>query len=620
MGTETYLEQLLTLPDIYHPVVSRDRKWVAWTWFRMGPAADVFVAPTDASEMPIRLTVTPENTYLVSWVPDNSAVIVSQDQGGNERSQLFQIYLNEPLILHPLTKANPDFFLRGGECHPNKRWLIYGANYDIDKSKEIEPTWIYRHDIISGECRILAQPQKGGYIVPSLSPDGNFILYPRQDLHPAGQQIWLVDIHGHTDRELLNIGVDLKVEASWFPDSKRVLVLAETKTHRKLGILNLTKETLEWILDDPQRNIEHAYVPFGCHDIVVLEVQHAHLKASLVDPDSGKEQSLNSEFGNLIPLAPITDIEWVGMVYNSRQPRDICRFPTSADTIDKVTSLSRIWSVTSLSQDDFAQAEDYHWVSVDGTEIQGYLYQPTTRPKGAIVYVHGGPTYHSQDQINNQIQFFVKNGYVVLDPNYRGSTGFNLEFQESIKKDGWGGLEQEDIRTGIESLIKLGIAMPGKIGITGTSYGGYSTWWAITHFPIDIISAAAPICGMTDLVVDYESTRPDLRPYSEEMMGGRPDEIPQKYFERSPIHFIDNIRGAVLIVQGKRDPNVTPENMRVVKAALDQAGISYEELVFDDEGHGISKPKNQKILYKALLDFFNRTLNSESKKKNVTVY
>ncbi len=109
---------------------------------------------------------------------------------------------------------------------------------------------------------------------------------------------------------------------------------------------------------------------------------------------------------------------------------------------------------------------------------------------------------------------------------------------------------------------------------------------------------------MTDLVVDYETTRPDLRPYSEEMMGGTPAQVPERYHERSPIHSVANIRGRLLIVQGLRDPNVTPENVRAVRGALEQAGIPYELLTFEDEGHGISKPKNQRTLLPRLLEFF----------------
>ena len=119
-------------------------------------------------------------------------------------------------------------------------------------------------------------------------------------------------------------------------------------------------------------------------------------------------------------------------------------------------------------------------------------------------------------------------------------------------------------------------------------------WWAITHFPRELVAAAAPICGMTDLVVDYETTRPDLRPYSEKMMGGSPSQVPQRYRERSPIHFVDSIKGRLLIVQGMRDPNVTPENLAAVRRALEAAGVAYEVLTFEDEGHGIRKRANNR--------------------------
>jgi dipeptidyl aminopeptidase/acylaminoacyl peptidase len=270
-----------------------------------------------------------------------------------------------------------------------------------------------------------------------------------------------------------------------------------------------------------------------------------------------------------------------------------------------LVSLTRVWDRTPLRRGDFTAAEDFHWRSVDGLEIQGWLYRTLRQPaRGTIIYIHGGPTSHSQDAINNEIQYLVQEGFSVLDPNYRGSTGFGLAFREAIRATGWGGLEQEDIRTGIEALVAAGVAVPGKVGVTGTSYGGYSSWFAITHFPPATVAAAAPICGMTDLVIDYETTRPDLRPYSEEMMGGSPTEVLDRYRERSPIHHAGNIRGRLLIVQGLRDPNVTPENVRAVEVALRAAGVPYELLAFEDEGHGIARPKNQRILYERLAEFF----------------
>ena len=154
----------------------------------------------------------------------------------------------------------------------------------------------------------------------------------------------------------------------------------------------------------------------------------------------------------------------------------------------------------------------------------------------------------------------------------------------------------------------LDIADAGRVGVTGTSYGGYSSWHLITHYPPEVIAASAPVCGMTDLVVDYETTRPDLRPYSEEMIGGRPDQIPEKYAERSPINYVQNIHGKLLIVQGGQDPNVTPENVRQVRQRLSDHGIPYELLVFLDEGHGVYRQGNQARLYRHLANFFEATL------------
>jgi dipeptidyl aminopeptidase/acylaminoacyl peptidase len=605
MTPEAYLDALLALPDMRQIQVSRDGRWVAWTWFRAGPAADVYVAPTDGALPPIRMTDTLENTALVSWTPDSRAVIVGQDRGGNERVQLFRVDLDCPLAMAPLTAPDPNYYIRGGELHSNGRWLVYGANVDMATGQEIEPTWVYRHDLETGERRVLARPRKGGFVWPELSPTGAYVLYSRMDLHPAGRQTWLVDIEGREDREILNFGPDVKTSASWFPDGWRVLVLAETATHSRLGIWELASGDLRWLIDDPARNIEEAYVPFGSAQVVVVEVREARVRSSLLDATTGAETRLPAIPGNLIPLAPVGGDEWVGQYYSSRQPADAVRFTPTAPQVARFTSLTRVWERTPLTPDDFTPAEACRWPSVDGLEIQGWLYRPKQAARGLIVYVHGGPTSHSQDRINNQIQLFARHGFSVLDPNYRGSTGFSLAFREAIKAHGWGGLEQEDIRTGIAALIAAGIAEPGKVGITGTSYGGYSSWYAITHFPPEIVAAAAPICGMTDLVVDYETTRPDLRPYSEEMMGGRPDQVPERYYERSPIHFIGNIKGRLLIVQGLQDPNVSPENVRAVIDALQQAGVSYELLTFAEEGHGIAKPQNQRPLYLRLLAFFS---------------
>lgn len=612
LSPDAYLDALMGLPGMWGPQASPDGRWVAWTWLKTAPTAEVYAVPTDGSSGPIRLTDTPEDTYFVSWAPDSRSVVVEQDEDGNERVQLFRVDVDRPLDMQPLTEPQPNYFIRGGDLHPDGRTLVYGANVDFSTGQEIEPIWIYRHDLETGERVALARPLKGGYIFPELSPDGQHVMYRRKDLHPAGLQIWLVGIDGEDDREILNFGAESKVFAHWLADSSGLVFLAETHTHRRLGLWSLADGTIRWLIDDPARNIENAFMPRNGRDIVVVNVTEASRRPSLLNPQTGAETTLPALPGNLNLLAPLPsdDVAWAGSFYSSRQPVDIVRF-TLADgpSVSPFTSLSKVWERTALTPGDLTAAVRYQWESVDGLPIQGWLYRPPGKPIGTIVYVHGGPTAHSEDAANPQIQYFVRRGFMVLDPNYRGSTGFGVAFREAIKEDGWGGREQEDIRTGIASLIERGLAERGKVGVTGTSYGGYSSWCAITRFPPELLAAAAPICGMTDLVVDYYTTRPDLRPYSEEMLGGTPEQAPERYHERSPIHFVGDIRGQLLIVQGDRDPNVTPENVRAVREALDAARIRYEVLTFADEGHGIGRPANQRVLFKRLGDFFDEAFD-----------
>lgn len=605
MNLHEYADAVFHLPytDPLYMRASPDGAWIAWTWFGLREYADVYVAPTDASQPPIPLTDCSENSFVVSWAHDSRALLIAQDHDGDERFRLYRIDLDRPRELTLLTDSAPQYFLRGGELHPNGRWLIYGANYDFSTGSPLEATWLWRQDLVTGERRALARPLKTSYFNPALSPTGDYVVYPRAEQHPAGRQLWLTDLEGASDREFFTAGADKHSNARWLPDGARLVVLADTATHSRVGVLDLKSGATRWLIDDPARNIENAFAPPGSNTIVVIEIQGARVSSSLLDPDTGAETRLPEIPGNLHLLAPLGGDAWLAHYSVSNQPDDLVRISLHALDPAKFVSLTRVWDRTKLKRDDFIAARDFHWRSVDGLEIQGWLYRAPD-PRGTIVYVHGGPTHHHEDRMSPEIQFYLRAGFNVLDPNYRGSTGFGIAYRDAIKKDGWGGLEQEDIRAGIEALIQAGIAVKGRVGITGTSYGGYSAWHAITHFPTAIVAAAAPVCGMTDLVIDYETTRPDLRPYCEEMLGGTPAQLPDKYRERSPIWFVQNIRGALLIVQGMQDPNVTPENVRAVTARLQDAGVEYQLLAFDDEGHGIYKPRNLKFLCERIVATF----------------
>jgi dipeptidyl aminopeptidase/acylaminoacyl peptidase len=608
MHSNYLLKQLLSLPEVKYAKLSPDGRWVAFMWYRIHENIDVFVVPTDGSRLPTALTHTPEYTSLTSWTQDSKAVIVEEDHDGDERVTLYRVEIDRPREMVPLTPSRPPYFLRGGSLRNDNKTLFYGANYDFEQESLTEATWIYRHDLESEERIVLARPEKPAFTVPVLNRAGSHLLYARKDRHPSGRQFHLVDIDGKEDREILHFGDVNKVFARWMPDSEHILIISdsvdgETQGHISVGVYHWPTGNLEWLVDDPARTVEGAWVsPDGL--IIVDEMRDATHMTSFIDLVSGIEQPFPRLEGNLVPLGRTAEGDWVAQHFAANHPADLIRFNLDARVPSDLQSLTNVWTHTSLNAEKLAKAENWHWESTDGVQVQGWLYRADPNPKRAIIYVHGGPTSHSEDKLNAQIQYFVSEGFNVLDVNYRGSTGFGLKYRELIKEDGWGGREQDDITMGAKALIDLGLADVGKVGVTGTSYGGYSSWYQITHTPVGVIGAAAPICGMTDLVVDYNTTRPDLRPYSEEMIGGSPDEVPEKYYERSPINFVENISGKLMIVQGGQDPNVTPENMREVIKRLNMNDILYELEVFEDEGHGIYRVGNQERLYQRMVHFF----------------
>jgi dipeptidyl aminopeptidase/acylaminoacyl peptidase len=605
------IDALLSVPAMGAVLLAPDGRHVAWSWSRKAPATDIYVAPTDASAAPRRLTTTADDTALISWSADGAALVIAEDRGGDERLQLFRLALDGRMTA--LTEPSPPFFLRGGDLDPAGRFLVFAANLDPATGAAIEASLVIRQDLRSGARVALARPRAALNFRPLLNRAGTHILYARRDLDPSGTQIWLVDIEGREDREILSAGATVKTSASWFPDGRRALIIAETATHKRLGVLDTASGAVIWLIDDPARGIETAHVPENGDLIVVMEVLAARGRAFLLDPATRRETPIRLERGTLLPIGPLPDGAWLGRAYSATQPDDLVRFTPGPGAATRAAALARPLAGSDVHAEDLRAPEDFRWRSVDGREIQGWLYRPLGAAKGLVVQVHGGPTMHSEDAFNAYIQAMLGAGFAVLDPNYRGSTGFGLAFRLAIRRDGWGGIEQDDIRTGAEAVVAQGIVPPGKVAVSGTSYGGYSAWCAVTRWPPSLLAAAAPICGMTDLVLDYYSTRPDLRPYSEEMLGGSPETAPERYRTRSPIHFVANIKARLLIVQGMNDPNVTPDNLHAVEAALKSAGVPYETLLFDDEGHGIRKPRNQRVLYERLIDFFGRSFAQQDR-------
>ena len=208
-----YLHQLLHLPQVWSAKLSPDGRWIAFEWYHRHPNLDVFLVPADGSAAPVALTDTPEMTTLASWLPDSSGVIVAEDHDRDENASLYRVDLARPGEMLRLTEDRPPFFLRGGYLSPDGRYLYYTANYDFAAQRKLEPSWVYRHDLQTGDRTPIAFPKDPVWGQFSVNRQGTHILYSRSDIHPSGFQVYLVDTEGKNDRELFNVGDEAKVFA-----------------------------------------------------------------------------------------------------------------------------------------------------------------------------------------------------------------------------------------------------------------------------------------------------------------------------------------------------------------------------------------------------------------------
>lgn len=586
-------------PIFWEPKLSKDGSWAAWTWTGPTEAGNVWLAPTDGAAAPRRVTDEADHTYVRAFSPDGKRLLLALSESSSEHDHLILLDLATG-AKRLVTPRQDSHYIFGGAFAPDGKSILYVASWDDATMSAIEGQRIYLHDLESGARRIVSASDSLGDKPLELSDDGRLVLYHRQELHPAGSQIWLLDLSSGEDREILNLGAALKTYGSWI-DQRRILVWAETDSHDRVGILTLPNLEMRWLIDDPRRSVENAVAAADGRSAAILDFRQGALHATRLDLSTNDERPMSVPGRSLLPIAQLPSGAWLGECYSSRAPHELVRFDPATGATVEISRTSRHRARTGIA---CASAQPHRWHSSDGAEIAGWLYEPRGRSRGLIAYVHGGPTWHSEDWVNGFIQFLVAAGFTVLDPNYRGSTGYGRAFREAIKEDGWGGREQDDIRTGLESLVAAGKGGPGRIGIVGLSYGGYSSWCQITK-SADLVNAAVPICGMYQLTTDYDETgMPHGRAYSEEMMGGTPAQQPERYFNASPANFIDRIKGRLMIVHGMKDSNVSPENTRAAVRDLDRAGIPYELLTFEDEGHGIYRAGNREALFRRVAGFF----------------
>ncbi|MEO8632207.1 MAG: alpha/beta fold hydrolase [Chloroflexota bacterium] len=565
--------------------LSPDGAEVAFSWNKSG-TFEIYSAPIERERI-YQLTEGKERSVSPRWSPDAKHLAFLRDSGGNERFDIWIVdrdgekernLTNEPDVMHREITWSPD----GSR-------IAYVANAG-GKAFAVHVV-----EVANGKKRILTEGTFDD-AQPRWSPNGKRLLFTsRRESVRTNSDLFVISAEGGAPTKLQTRDVDGEsLEGDWSKDGSHIAFTTNTRRRYEIAVATLEGDEVTRV-DPLTKSIfdetSPAWRPDG-RAVLYLHNENAEVSVRRVFAVSHADHAVADRPGvhDSIRVGPDGDL--VAYLYSgAREPHDVYV------TRERMTEPRRLTRSLPASIDPETLVEPIHvrYPGAMGSEIPALLYIPyaeAIRGDGsppAIVHVHGGPTrqhYRWWDRAN---QWFANNGYVVLAPNIRGSTGYGREFQEGNRQD-WGGKDLEDVVKGVEWLGKQRIADPKRVGIYGGSYGGYLTLMALAMYP-DRFAAGVSVVGVVSWKTMYDTTRGDLREYLIREFG-EPKGDAERYRDRSPITHVSKIEAPLMILQGENDPRVPLSEAEQVVAALRSAGKMHEYYVYKGEGHGFRTREN----------------------------
>jgi dipeptidyl aminopeptidase/acylaminoacyl peptidase len=234
---------------------------------------------------------------------------------------------------------------------------------------------------------------------------------------------------------------------------------------------------------------------------------------------------------------------------------------------------------------NFVQPKEIFYASKDGTQVPALLYR-AENSKRAVVYIHGGPNWNLQFSWNPEISYMVAQGWTVLAPNYRGSTGYGKQWQNASRFD-MGGVDTDDCAAGAKYLQQNGME---KIAVTGRSHGGYLTMCCLTNYP-ELFAGGSAVVPFLNWIKSHKNSREDLQHWNTENMG-YPEDNEELWIARSPYFFLDKVAAPVQMICGGNDLRCPASEAIDAHNKLLELGKAAELLLYKDEGHSFLNMEN----------------------------
>jgi dipeptidyl aminopeptidase/acylaminoacyl peptidase len=561
---------------------------------------NAYAVPSEGGPASALTRSTTDSTYAVSYFPGDERVLFTQDRGGDEMNHL---YVLGPAGQNDLTPG------------PALKAMFSGWSRDdtalnmLTNERDRRFFDLYRHEA-DGSKRSLVYEEKSGHMVAGVSGDGRWVALSKPN-STADSDIDLWDIRAGAMTHLTPHKPPAQYSVAEFdPDSKWLYYLTndggEFMRVRRYGLESGRHEDVEsadWDVQFTRFSRDGRYRVTGVNEDgrTVVRVH-------------------DTRSGGPVPMPRLPEGDVTSVVFTRDESRMVItlngdRAPTNLYAC-KVGATEATRLTDSLSKEidpgDLVESEVVRFRSSDGLTIPSVLYKPhqaTAEHKvPALVWVHGGPGGQTRKGYSALIQYLVNHGYAVLGINNRGSSGYGRTFFTADDRR-HGREPLRDCVEGKDYLAGLPYIDGERIGIIGGSYGGYMVLAALAFRPEEF-AVGVDIFGVSNWLRTLESMPPWWEAQRQALYEEIGDPVKDREMLRaiSPVFHADKIRRPLLVLQGKNDPRVIQPESDDIVAAVKKNGVPVEYIVFDDEGHGFTKKKNQAVGYRAALDFLDRYL------------
>ncbi len=560
-------------------------------------------------DVPVQFTKFNERISGYEPNPVNSYILAESDIGGSEYDQF---YLNDG--------SGGDFKLISGDepkvLYGYGRWAPDGTFFTYFSNKR-SPFYydIFTYSLQSGVSEMIYSSDHSNY--PSvISADGKNIVISRSystydnDLYLLNRDT--KELKLITEHDNFNNPSEFRAAAYDASGENLYLVTNLNSDLFRIGLYNIKSgktsyPEFDFLEQYKNREVQRLLISPDKSQMLVMINDNGYDRLFLYNlvekklvpiPDKLKTLSVTS-----LDFANKSSKILVG-INSSASPSVIYEWNINSGEVLQVTQPV----LSGIDPASFIEPELISYRSFDGLEIPAFIYKPKNsagKKMPCIIMIHGGPESQATYGFSQVYQYFLSAGYVIAEPNVRGSSGYgkkysaldNVRNRESSVKD---------IAMMVEYLKQQPDIDGSKIVVYGGSYGGYMVLACLTLYP-ELFAAGVDVVGISNFVTFLENTS-DYRKNNRASEYGSIDSDREFLESISPLNKVQNIKAPLMIIHGRNDPRVPVNEAEQMYNAIINSGGTAELHIYEDEGHGISKQKNRYDLYPKIIKFLQTSL------------